>query len=62
MWFLCDGKDVKSRTLRMQKASRTYAMDLEISGRRAIVCASSRGLERACAQALAAAGDEAVIR
>jgi len=36
-------------------------MDLGISGRRAIVCASSRGLGRACAQALAAAGCEVVI-
>ena len=31
-------------------------MDLGISGRRAVVCASSRGLGRACAHALAAAG------
>lgn len=31
-------------------------MDLGIAGRRAIVCASSRGLGRACAQALAAEG------
>ena len=31
-------------------------MDLGISGRRAIVCASSRGLGRACAQALAREG------
>jgi len=36
-------------------------MDLGIAGRRAIVCASSRGLGRACAQALAAAGCEVVI-
>jgi 3-oxoacyl-[acyl-carrier protein] reductase len=36
-------------------------MDLGIKGRRAIVCASSRGLGRACAQALAAAGCEIVI-
>src|SRR5580700_11008467 len=36
-------------------------MDLGISGRRAIICASSRGLGRACAQALAAAGCEVVI-
>ena len=36
-------------------------MDLGISGRQAIVCASSRGLGRACAQALAAAGCEVVI-
>jgi 3-oxoacyl-[acyl-carrier protein] reductase len=36
-------------------------MDLGISGRKAIVCASSRGLGRACAQALAAAGCEVVI-
>jgi 3-oxoacyl-[acyl-carrier protein] reductase len=31
-------------------------MDLGIAGRRALVCASSRGLGRGCAQALAAAG------
>jgi len=36
-------------------------MDLGIAGRKAIVCASSRGLGRACAQALAAAGCEVVI-
>jgi 3-oxoacyl-[acyl-carrier protein] reductase len=36
-------------------------MDLEIAGRKAIVCASSRGLGRACAEALARAGCEVVI-
>ena len=36
-------------------------MDLRIAGRKAIVCASSRGLGRACAQALAQAGCEIVI-
>ena len=36
-------------------------MDLGISGRRAIVCASSRGLGRACAEALAAAGVHVVV-
>src|SRR5262245_6402056 len=36
-------------------------MDLGIAGRMAIVCASSRGLGRACAQALAAAGCEVVV-
>lgn len=36
-------------------------MDLGISGKRAIVCASSRGLGRACAEALAEAGCEVVI-
>jgi 3-oxoacyl-[acyl-carrier protein] reductase len=36
-------------------------MDLGIAGRRAIVCASSRGLGRACARALAEAGCEVVI-
>jgi 3-oxoacyl-[acyl-carrier protein] reductase len=36
-------------------------MDLGISGRKAIVCASSRGLGRACAQELAQAGCEVVI-
>jgi 3-oxoacyl-[acyl-carrier protein] reductase len=36
-------------------------MDLGIAGRKAIVCASSRGLGKACAQALAEAGCEVVI-
>jgi 3-oxoacyl-[acyl-carrier protein] reductase len=36
-------------------------MDLGISGRKAIVCASSRGLGRACAFSLAQAGCEVVI-
>ncbi len=36
-------------------------MDLGIAGRKAIVCASSRGLGRACAQALAQAGCAVVI-
>src|SRR5690606_7642509 len=35
--------------------------DLGIAGRKAIVCASSRGLGRGCAEALAAAGVEVVI-
>jgi 3-oxoacyl-[acyl-carrier protein] reductase len=36
-------------------------MDLGIAGRKAIVCASSRGLGYACAKALAQAGCEVVI-
>ena len=36
-------------------------MDLGISGRKAIVCASSRGLGKACARALAEAGCDVVI-
>lgn len=36
-------------------------MDLGISGRTAIVCASSRGLGRACAEALAEAGVNVVL-
>jgi 3-oxoacyl-[acyl-carrier protein] reductase len=36
-------------------------MDLGIQGRRAIVCASSKGLGRACAEALAAAGVDLVL-
>ncbi len=36
-------------------------MNLEIAGRKAIVCASSRGLGKACARALAEAGCEVVI-
>src|SRR5580704_5413508 len=37
------------------------AMDLGIAGRKAIVCASSKGLGRACAASLAEAGCEVVI-
>ena len=36
-------------------------MDLGIAGRKAIVCASSRGLGKACARALAEAGCEIVM-
>src|SRR5690242_7783310 len=36
-------------------------MDLGIAGRKAVVCASSRGLGRGCALALAQAGCEVVI-
>ncbi len=36
-------------------------MDLGIRGRKAIVCASSRGLGRACAHALAEAGCEVIV-
>src|SRR6266702_2173387 len=36
-------------------------MDLGIAGRKAIVCASSRGLGRACATRLAEAGCEVVV-
>ncbi len=36
-------------------------MDLGIRGRRAIVCASSKGLGRACAEALAEAGVDLVV-
>src|SRR5437764_4693098 len=36
-------------------------LDLGISGRKAIVCAASKGLGRACAMALGRAGAELVI-
>jgi 3-oxoacyl-[acyl-carrier protein] reductase len=36
-------------------------MDLGIAGRKAIVCASSKGLGRACAESLAAAGCDVVV-
>jgi len=43
------------------RTSWENAMDLGIAGRKAIVCASSRGLGRACAQRLAEAGCEVVL-
>ena len=36
-------------------------MDLGITGRKAIVCASSRGLGKGCAMALAQAGCDVVV-
>ena len=36
-------------------------MDLGIAGKRAVVCASSKGLGRGCAEALAGAGVNLVI-
>jgi 3-oxoacyl-[acyl-carrier protein] reductase len=36
-------------------------MDLELNGRKAIVCASSQGLGRACAEALVAEGVDVVV-
>jgi 3-oxoacyl-[acyl-carrier protein] reductase len=36
-------------------------MDLGIAGRKAIVCASSKGLGRACAEKLAEAGCEVIV-
>ncbi|MEO0914137.1 MAG: SDR family NAD(P)-dependent oxidoreductase, partial [Pseudomonadota bacterium] len=36
-------------------------MDLGIAGKRAVVCAASKGLGRGCAEALAAAGVDLVI-
>ena len=38
-----------------------YRMDLGISGKRAIVCASSKGLGLGCARALAEAGVDLVM-
>src|SRR5271163_3394897 len=40
---------------------RSTAMDLGIAGRGAIVCASSKGLGRACAMELARAGCRVVV-
>src|SRR5258708_11069970 len=41
--------------------SRGATVDLGIAGRKAIVCASSKGLGRACARALAEAGCAVVL-
>jgi 3-oxoacyl-[acyl-carrier protein] reductase len=49
----------RHRLLSHQRSDRP--MDLGISGRKAIVCASSRGLGRACAFALAQAGCDVVV-
>src|SRR3954471_18633067 len=46
--------------LRLDNTEETR-MDLGIAGRKAIVCASSRGLGRACAMRLAEAGCEVVV-
>jgi 3-oxoacyl-[acyl-carrier protein] reductase len=38
-----------------------FAMDLGLAGKRALICASSKGLGRGCAQALAEAGVDLVL-
>jgi 3-oxoacyl-[acyl-carrier protein] reductase len=43
------------------KSSEVRAMDLGLKGRKAIICASSKGLGRACAEALAEAGCAIVL-
>jgi 3-oxoacyl-[acyl-carrier protein] reductase len=47
--------------LAAQRHAEEDPMDLGIAGRKAIVCASSRGLGKACARALAEAGCEVVL-
>ena len=46
---------------RSRTAGEEERMDLGIAGRKAVVCASSRGLGRGCARALALAGCDVVI-
>src|SRR5215831_5060406 len=43
------------------RTSWENSMDLGIAGRKAIVCASSKGLGRACAEKLAEAGCEVIV-
>lgn len=43
------------------RKEKVFTMDLGLKGRRAIVCASSKGLGRGCAEALAAEGCEVII-
>ena len=50
----------KSRQAK-RRQSEAPAMDLGIGGRKALVCASSKGLGRACAEKLAEAGCEVVV-
>jgi 3-oxoacyl-[acyl-carrier protein] reductase len=45
----------------MREANMANGLDLGIAGRRAIVCGASKGLGRACAEALAGAGVELVV-
>src|SRR5262249_46045796 len=67
LWFHLDFFKYTQKLLRdnlyvsLKPDRGTAAMDLGIAGRKAIVCASSRGLGRACARALAQAGCELVI-
>src|SRR5262249_26121720 len=51
----------ESRSAPNTRRQKGEPMDLGIAGRKPIVCASSRGLGRACAKALAEAGCEVVI-
>jgi 3-oxoacyl-[acyl-carrier protein] reductase len=53
--------DINLIRQKMIDSSGGYVMDLGISGKRALVCASSKGLGRGCAFALAEAGVDLVL-
>src|SRR5215472_12402653 len=55
------GRKCTLALLHLPHSNSDSPMDLGIAGRKAIVCASSRGLGRACAFALAQAGCEVVV-
>ena len=60
--FGCRGRRLSALPIDLTGTSQDKTdMDLGIAGRKAIVCASSRGLGLACATALAEAGCEVVI-
>jgi 3-oxoacyl-[acyl-carrier protein] reductase len=62
---LCISSRIQVKSTHLLQAAEHFGggvqMDLGITGRKAIVCASSRGLGRACARALAQAGCEVVM-
>src|SRR5205823_7992088 len=52
---------LKSRRVSTNNQSRERDMDLGIRGKKALVCASSKGLGKACAEFLAADGVDVVL-
>src|SRR5437868_1998744 len=50
-----------SRAARQENRKQELSMDLHIAGRKAIVCASSQGLGRACATSLSCEGIKVFI-
>jgi 3-oxoacyl-[acyl-carrier protein] reductase len=51
----------KRSNVPLDRIWKEFAMDLGIRGKKAIVCASSKGLGRGCAEALAEAGCDLVV-
>ena len=60
-WPISGEVDGRSDAGRIETGTRISTMDLGISGKKAIVCAASKGLGRGCAESLAREGVDVTI-